>query len=116
MTVSAENQLSVRFLNLGHLLDHYVILIFPTVVLELEALYQDSYGRLLTMSWASFAAIGIFALPFGWLADHWSRRNMMAVFFIGTGLSAIAVGLAPNFTVLAVALFAVGVFAAIYHP
>lgn len=41
---------------------------------------------------------------------------MMAVFFIGTGLSAIAVGLSPNFTTLAIALFAVGVFAAIYHP
>lgn len=116
MAVSTDNKLSVRFLNLGHLLDHYVILIFPTVVIGLEAVYQTSYGQLLTLSWAAFAAIGIFALPFGWLADHWSRRNMMAVFFIGTGLSAIAVGLSPNFTTLAIALFAVGVFAAIYHP
>lgn len=41
---------------------------------------------------------------------------MMAIYFIGTGLSAAAVGLAPNFTVLATALFAVGFFAAIYHP
>ena len=37
MTVSADNKLSVRFLNLGHLLDHYVILIFPTVVIGLMA-------------------------------------------------------------------------------
>jgi MFS family permease len=116
MTVSTDNKLSVRFLNLGHLLDHYVILIFPTVVIGLEAVYQTSYGQLLMLSWASFAAIGIFALPFGWLADHWSRRNMMAVFFIGTGIAAFAVGLSPNFTMLAISLFAVGVFAAIYHP
>jgi MFS family permease len=117
--VSDENpnaSLSIRFLNIGHLLDHYVILIFPTVVIGLEAVYQTSYGQLLTLSWAAFAAIGIFALPFGWLADHWSRRNMMALFFLGTGISAIAVGLAPNFTTLAIALFFVGVFAAIYHP
>lgn len=113
---SDSSSLSIRFLNVGHLLDHYVILIFPTVVIGLEAVYQTSYGQLLTLSWAAFAAIGIFALPFGWLADHWSRRNMMALFFIGTGLSAIAVGLSPNFTTLAISLFAVGVFAAIYHP
>ncbi len=107
---------SIRFLNWAHFLDHYVILIFPTVVLGLEAVYGRSYGDLLALSTAAFTAFGLFALPAGWLADHWSRRNMIAIYFIGTGVSAAAVGLAPNFTLLAVALFAVGVFAAIYHP
>ena len=93
-----------------------MILIFPTVVLGLEAVYGRSYGDLLTLSTAAFTAFGLFALPAGWLADHWSRRNMIATFFIGTGVSAAAVGFAPNFTLLAVALFAVGIFAAIYHP
>lgn len=107
---------SIGFLNWGHFLDHYVILIFPTVVIGLEAVYGRSYGDLLTLSTAAFTAFGLFALPAGWLADHWSRRNMIATFFIGTGLSSAAVGLAPNFTMLALALFAVGIFAAIYHP
>lgn len=107
---------SIRFLNWGHFLDHYVILIFPTVVIGLEAVYGRSYGDLLALSTAAFTAFGAFALPAGWLADHWSRRNMMAIYFIGTGLSAAAVGLSTDFTVLAIALFAVGVFAAIYHP
>src|SRR3954470_22839498 len=107
---------SLAFLNWAHFLDHYVILIFPTVVIGLEAVYGRSYGDLLALSTAAFTAFGLFALPAGWLADHWSRRNMIAIFFIGTGVSAIGVGLAPNFTVLAIALFAVGVFAAIYHP
>ena len=112
----ADRRRSIRFLNWAHFLDHYVVLIFPTVVIGLEAVYGRSYGDLLSLSTASFTAFGLFALPAGWLADHWSRRNMMAIFFIGTGGSAFAVGLAPNFTVLAIALFAVGVFAAIYHP
>src|SRR6185503_9137394 len=107
---------SIGFLNWAHFLDHYVILIFPTVVIGLEAVYGRSYGDLLALSTAAFTAFGLFALPAGWLADHWSRRNMIAIFFIGTGVSAVAVGLAPNFTMLAIALFAVGVFAAIYHP
>src|SRR3954452_21754497 len=107
---------SIGFLNWAHFLDHYVILIFPTVVIGLEAVYGRSYGDLLILSTAAFTAFGLFALPFGWLADHWSRRNMIAIYFFGTGISCIAVGLAPNFEVLAIALFAVGIFAAIYHP
>lgn len=112
----AARRRSIRFLNWAHFLDHYVILIFPTVVIGLEAVYGRSYGDLLVLSTAAFTAFGLFALPAGWLADHWSRRNMMAIFFIGTGISAAAVGLAPNFTLLAVALFGVGIFGAIYHP
>ena len=112
----AARRRSIRFLNWAHFLDHYVILIFPTVVLGLEAVYGRSYGDLLMLSTAAFTAFGLFALPAGWLADHWSRRNMMSIFFIGTGVSCIAVGLAPNFTLLAAALFGVGIFGAIYHP
>jgi MFS family permease len=41
---------------------------------------------------------------------------MMAIYFIGTGLSCLAVGLTQGFHTLALALFGVGVFAAIYHP
>lgn len=41
---------------------------------------------------------------------------MMAVFYLGCGASCAAAALAPNFVTLALALFALGVFAAIYHP
>jgi MFS family permease len=107
---------TIGFLNWGHLLDHYVLLIYPTVVLGLEAVYNRPYGDLLALSTAAFTVFGLLALPCGWLADHWSRRNMMVVYFFGTGIAAAAVGMAPTFTVLAIALCAVGVFAAIYHP
>src|SRR6476659_8614667 len=107
---------SIGFLNWAHFLDHYVILIFPTVVIGLEAVYGRSYGELLVLSTAAFTAFGLFALPSGWLADKWSRRNMIAVFFFGTGACCVLVGLADSFETLAVALFGVGLFAAIYHP
>lgn len=41
---------------------------------------------------------------------------MMGAFYIGCGLSLAAAGLAPNLTTMAVAMFALGMFAAIYHP
>jgi len=112
----SRRRLSIGFNNFAHAADHYVMLIFPTVVIGLEAVYGRPYGELLALGTASFFAFGIFSLPAGWLADHWSRRNMMVVFYIGCGFSLAAAAVAPNFIALAVALFALGMFAAIYHP
>src|SRR5918996_1469919 len=113
---SIETRRSIWFLNFAHGVDHYVMLIFPTVVLGLEAVYGRPYSELIALGTASFIAFGVFSLPAGWLADRWSRRNMMAAFYIGCGLSLAGAALAPNLILLAAALFMLGVFAAIYHP
>jgi MFS family permease len=115
-TEEAHRRWSIGFLNWAHALDHYVILIFPTVVIGLEAVYGRNYADLIALGTASFVAFGVFSLPAGWLADRWSRRNMMALFYIGCGLSLAAAAIAPNLIALGVALFVLGMFAAIYHP
>lgn len=107
---------SIAFLNWAHALDHFVLLIYPTVVIGLEVIYKRPYAELIALSTAAFVAFGVFSLPAGWLADRWSRRNMMAAFYIGCGVSLIGVAAAPNLVGLAVAMFGLGVFAAIYHP
>jgi MFS family permease len=113
---SSRRRLAIGFLNWAHALDHFVILIFPTVAIGLEASYGRSYSDLIALSTASFIAFGLFSLPAGWLADRWSRRNMMAAFYFGCGLSLVGAAFAPSLWMLAAALFALGVFAAIYHP
>jgi MFS family permease len=118
LTAGEENRrrLSIGFNNFAHAVDHYVMLIFPTVVIAMMAVYQRTYAELIALATASFFAFGIFSLPAGWLADRWSRRNMMIVFYVGCGISLIGAAFASNLIVLAIALFALGVFAAIYHP
>ncbi|MDI1345653.1 MAG: MFS transporter [Pseudolabrys sp.] len=106
----------ISFLNLAHGLDHFVLLIYPTVVIGLELIFKRPYSELIALSSAAFISFGIFSLPAGWLADRWSRRNMMAAFYFGCGVSLIAIALAPNLVMLAIAMFMLGVFAAIYHP
>ena len=107
---------SIGFLNFAHAVDHFVLLIYPTVVIGLEVVYQRPYAELIALATAAFVAFGVFSLPAGWLADRWSRRNMMVVFYFGCGVSLALAALAPNVILLAVALFLLGVFAAIYHP
>src|SRR6266702_7181691 len=93
---SRSPRLSIAFINWAHALDHYVMLIFPTVVISLEVVYGRSYAELIALGTASFIAFGVFSLPAGWLADRWSRRNMMVLFYTGCGVSLIAAALAPN--------------------
>ena len=107
---------SIAFLNWAHALDHFVLLIYPTVVIGLEVIYKRPYSELIALSSAAFIAFGIFSLPAGWLADRWSRRNMMVAFYLGCGVSLALTAFAPNLAILAVGMFILGMFAAIYHP
>ena len=112
----SRRKLAIGFLNWAHALDHFVMLIFPTVVIELQVVYGRSYSDLIALGTASFVAFGLFSLPAGWLADRWSRRDMMVAFYVGCGLSLVGAAFAPSLWALAAALFALGMFAAIYHP
>lgn len=107
---------NLRFINAAHFLDHYVLLVFPTVVIGLEVELQRGYGELIALATACFIAFGLFSLPWGWLGDHWSRRKLMAIFFFGEAASLAAAAATSGMLMLACALFSLGVFAAIYHP
>jgi MFS family permease len=106
----------VPFLNLGHLLDHLVMLVFPTVVIALARQWDRPYSELLPLALGGFIAFGAFAIPAGWLADHWSRYRMMVVFYFGIGASLFLTGFAAAPWQIAAGLTVTGMFAAIYHP
>ena len=104
------------FLNLGHFVDHLAMLVFPTVVLALAREWQQPYSELLPLTLGGFIAFGAFALPAGWLADHWSRYKMMVVFFLGIGAALFLTGFASTQWQVGLGLTVDGIFAAIYHP
>lgn len=104
------------FLNLGHATDHLMMLLFPAVAVIMAAELGAEYGDILVLSTGGFIAFGAFSLPAGWLADRWSRENMIALFFIGIGATTALTGLAQDPWQIAVCLFLIGMFAAIYHP
>jgi len=104
------------FLNIGHTLDHLFLLIYPTVVLAMSPEFGRPYSEMLPLALGGFIAFGAGTLPAGWLADRWSRRGMMIVFFIGIGAASILTGLVQTPWQIAAALTLMGLFAAIYHP
>jgi MFS family permease len=113
---SAAAKLPVLFANLGHLLTHMLMLLYPTVVLVLEGKYGLTYGELLSLSMPGYLLYGFAALPAGWLGDRWSAEHMMVIFFLGSGAAAIFTGLSDGPLGLAVGLAGIGLFGSIYHP
>jgi len=112
-----RRQLSFLFLNIGHFLDHFFLLIFATVAaLRLTTEWGLSYAELIPYATPGFVAFGICAIPAGWLADKWSREGMMVIFFVGIGASSLFASLASTPLEIGISLTLVGIFAAIYHP
>src|SRR4051794_38037897 len=95
-TTATANRFLVPFLTLGHLLDHLAMLVFPTAVVAIAKEWGMPYGDLLKIATGSFIAFGAFAIPAGWLADHWSRYKVMVLFFLGIGASLILTGFAQE--------------------
>ena len=105
------------FLNIGHFVDHLLPLVFATVAaLALTREWGMSYAELIPYATPGLVVFGLGALPAGWLADRWSRENMMVIFFFGIGVSAMATSLADTPLTMALGLFAIGLFGSIYHP
>jgi MFS family permease len=111
------NRIHFVFLNIGHFFDHLCMLIFATVAaLTLSREWGMSYAELIPYATPGFVAFGLCSVPAGWIADKWNRKGMMFVFFIGIGLSSIFAALSNSPVQIGIGLFAIGLFAAIYHP
>lgn len=103
-------------LNVGHALNHYFLLIFPSVVLTLHKEWDMSYAELLQVGSGAMLVYGVMSMPAGWLADRWSRKGMMLVFYFGMGTSALLTALSQTPWQMGLGLCVIALFAAIYHP
>ena len=105
-----------QLMNLGHALNHFFILIFPTAILGIQQEWGMPYDELLRLGSLGMLAYGLGSLPSGWLGDRWSKRAMMLLFFFGMGVSGLFTAFAQSPFQLSLGIIAIGVFASIYHP
>ncbi len=104
-------------LNIGHAIDHLMLLIFATAVGAIAADFQiGRWEDLMPFTVGAFFLFGLGSLPAGRLGDLWGRRAMMLIFFVGIGISALLVAATQSVWQMAAALTVLGLFASIYHP
>ncbi len=110
-------RLTAVLLNLGHSLDHLVLLIFAAAVASIaNDLGVDRWEDLMPYGAPAFFFFGVCSLPAGKMGDLWGRRKMMLLYFAGVGISSILVSQAQSPWQLCVLLAVMGGFASIYHP
>jgi MFS family permease len=106
----------ITFINMAHFIDHYAMLIFAAAVIVIAPTFNMKYEELLPYATPGFIAFGAGSLLTGWIGDKWSRRNMIAIFFFGMGLSLLGVSFIQTPYQLGILLLLIGMVASIYHP
>ena len=100
----------------GHLMMHMFAAFYFVIVLAIEDDWNFSYDELINLWLLGSLLVGLGSIPAGWLSDRWSRSGMLAIMFIGLGISSILCGLSNNKFSLMINLSALGLFCSIYHP
>jgi len=101
----------------GHFLSHFNMLVFPALLLPLARRLEMNMADTLDLAFAMYLLMGLSALPWGLLADRFGARPLLALFYGGAGLSALAAArFLDNPTHLSWALAGIGLFSGIYHP
>jgi len=113
---NVENRFAIVFSNIGHLFTHTFTILYATAVLYLPTVFNLPYGEMLGLAGPGLVLYGVAALPFGWIADRWSKVGMLIIFFTGISLSTLIIGIADSTATLFVGLTLLGLFASIYHP
>lgn len=106
----------VLVVSCAHAMVHVFELALPSVEQLIAADYgvgKEATGSLATLWRLPF---GLGALGAGWLVDRLGAPRMLAVYLLGCATIALCVGLSLPFAGLFCAMFAMGLFASIYHP
>lgn len=104
------------FTMLGHAMFHAYELSIPIFVVFWLDVFSTTAASLGVVVGASYALVGLGALPSGVLADVFGSKRLVVVCLLGMGGAFALVSLAPNVVVLAVGLLVWGAAASIYHP
>ncbi len=103
-------------LNLGHAMDHWVLVIFLYTVSVLAGVWGTDWKELTPYAFGASFMFGAGSIVSGKLGDQWGRRSMMIIFFAGMGVSSLLIALCQDKWQIGVALTLMGAFASIYHP
>jgi len=104
------------YLNIGHLIDHFMMLIFAKAAYDSGRYFGLNYDEMIIYGTLGMVLFGATAPLAGFLSDKYGRMPLMLAYHFGIGISAILASLSTSTYQLAMCLALIGMFASIYHP
>ena len=104
------------YLNIGHFLDHFMMLIFAKAAFDAGREFGLSYEEIIVYGTLGVVLFGAAAPLAGWLADKFSRAILISIYPLGLSLGAFLAAMSESTDMLGISLGILGFFAAIYHP
>ena len=104
------------YINIGHFLDHFMILIFAKAAFDAGRHFGLSYDEIIIYGTLGLFLFGAAAPLAGWLADKYSRSLIIIIYPFGVSLGAFLCFLSSSPIMLGFSIGVIGFFAAIFHP
>ena len=104
------------YINIGHFLDHFMMLIFAKAAFDAGRHFGLSYDEIIIYGTLGLFLFGAAAPLAGWLADKYSRSLIMIIYPFGVSLGAFLCFLSSSPIMLGFSIGVIGFFAAIFHP
>lgn len=106
----------ILFTCAAHFFTHFYEMIFPALAIPLMLSLKMDLAEVLKLSFLMYLLYGLTALPWGMIADRFTNRSALIIFFAGTSFGAVLTALSDTPTSMMVSLAVIGFFASIYHP
>ena len=104
------------YINIGHFLDHFMMLIFAKAAFDAGRHFGLSYDEIIIYGTLGLFLFGAAAPLAGWLADTYSRSLIIIIYPFGVSLGAFLCFLSSSPIMLGFSIGVIGFFAAIFHP
>ena len=104
------------YINIGHFLDHFMMLIFAKAAFDAGRHFGLSYEEIIIYGTLGLFLFGAAAPLAGWLADKYSRSLIIIIYPFGVSLGAFLCFLSSSPIMLGFSIGVIGFFAAIFHP
>ena len=104
------------YINIGHFLDHFMMLIFAKAAFDAGREFGLLYEGIIVYGTLGVILFGAVAPLAGWLADKYSRAILITIYPFGLAFGSILTAFSQSTLMLAISIGILGFFAAIYHP
>ena len=104
------------YINIGHFLDHFMMLIFAKAAFDAGRHFGLTYDEIIIYGTLGLFLFGAAAPLAGWLADKYSRSIIIIIYPFGVSLGAFLCFLSSSPIMLGFSIGIIGFFDAIFHP